>query len=106
MPALINAPNGMQDGMNIMQQHILNRDYKLSRKVIDQLASWNDQQPGAYAKRQTLEEFANDPLGEKRKMLNIQTLNNALKTEVYEHKISKEKAKNFCKQIGLDGEKE
>ena len=51
MPALINAPNGMQDGMNIMQQHILNRDYKLSRKVIDQLASWNDQQPGAYAKR-------------------------------------------------------
>ena len=35
MPQLINAPNGIKDGMNIMQQHIMNRDYKMTRKVID-----------------------------------------------------------------------
>ena len=68
IPALINAPNGIKDGMKIMQQHIMNRDYKTSRQVINQLATWKDQQPGNFHKRQTIEEFANDPLGEKRKM--------------------------------------
>lgn len=43
MPALMNAPNGVKDGVSIMNQHVMNRDYKLSRKIIDQLAAWKDQ---------------------------------------------------------------
>ena len=35
VPALINAPNGIKDGVAIMSQHVMNRDYKLSRGVID-----------------------------------------------------------------------
>lgn len=89
MPPLTSAPNGIKDGVQIMAQHVLDRNYKLSRHVTDSLAQWNDQQPGALAKRQTLQEFADDPLGEKRKLQNIADLNNALKNEVFDNLISK-----------------
>ena len=53
-----------------------------------------------------MEDFVKDPLGEKTKLANIKSLADALRTEVYENKISKERAKGFCKDIGLDAVKE
>ena len=53
-----------------------------------------------------MEDFVKDPLGEKTKLANIQSLADALRSEVYENKISKERAKDFCKDIGLDAVKE
>ena len=53
-----------------------------------------------------MEDFVQDPLGDKVKLANIQSLNDALRSDVYENKISKEHAKEFCLDIGLDAKKE
>ena len=51
-----------------------------------------------------MEEFSNDPLGEKQKLKNIENLNGSLRGEVYENKLNIERAKIFCQDIGLNAE--
>lgn len=87
-----------------MAQHVKNRDFCLSRKVIDSVRKWTDQRDGL-GKRQTLDEFVNDPLGEKKKHQNISALNDALKNELYEHKLSKVRAREFSSDIGVNATK-
>ena len=52
----------------------------------------------------TLDEFSNDPLGEKRMLQNIESLNNALRTEVFDNLMYKQKARAFSKDVGIDAE--
>ena len=52
--------------------------------------------------RPTIKEFANDPLGDKKRKADIESLNDALKSEIYAHKLNKERAKDFCQRVGLD----
>ena len=50
----------------------------------------------------TLDEFAKDPLGEKQRLANIANLNNELKGEIYENRLSKYRAKVHAEDTGLD----
>ena len=54
----------LRSGAEIMQQHMRDRDYCLSRNVINQVQQWQEQQKGPYAKKTSLDEFVKDPLGE------------------------------------------
>ena len=67
---------------------------------------WKDAQPGALQDKMTLEEFSNDPLGENKRMEKIRTLNNSLKSEIFDYKMSKDRAKKFAHEIGINAEKE
>lgn len=37
---------------------------------------------------------------------NIKKLNDAMRNEIFADKINRERAKNFCERIGLDGSKD
>ena len=89
-----------------MMQHIANRDFITCRNVIDSVRSWKDTQPGALQDKMTNEEFQNDPLGEKKRMEKIRTLNNSLKPELFDNKMSKDRAKNFATELDMDATKE
>eukprot|EP00353_Schmidingerella_taraikaensis_P015406 CAMPEP_0185605870 /NCGR_PEP_ID=MMETSP0436-20130131/4369_1 /TAXON_ID=626734 ORGANISM="Favella taraikaensis, Strain Fe Narragansett Bay" /NCGR_SAMPLE_ID=MMETSP0436 /ASSEMBLY_ACC=CAM_ASM_000390 /LENGTH=120 /DNA_ID=CAMNT_0028237229 /DNA_START=626 /DNA_END=984 /DNA_ORIENTATION=- len=93
-------------GSSIMEQHVRDRDFCLSRNVIEQVRNWNDQRKGTNSRRVTMEEFVNDPLGEKQRLANIANLNDALKSEIYENRISQHRAMGHCIDSGLEAREE
>ena len=64
-PSVVNTCSNIKEGVNIMDQHVKNRDFYLSRRVIDSVRTMTEQQLGPSVKRQTLDEFVADPLGDK-----------------------------------------
>ena len=76
-----------------MEQHVHDRDYVESRVVIDQVKKWRDYRSGDKSRLFSIEEFANDPFGEKKRTQAIADVNEALKREIYENRISQHKAK-------------
>ena len=70
--------------------------------MIDQVRTWRDLRAGPNVKRVTLDEFVNDPLGEKARLANIASLNDALKSEIYENRRSQHVAMGYCVDAGLD----
>ena len=97
--------NNITEGVAVMEQHVSNRDYVTSRNVIDSVRNWRNARGGQFGTRKTIEEFVNDPLGEKKMLKNIENLNGELKSEIYANRISRAKAKNFALEIGLDAGK-
>ena len=63
---------------------------------MDSVRMWKNSQPGAHLDQMTLKEFESDPHGEIKRMEKIRTLNNSLKPEIFDNKISKERAKEFA----------
>lgn len=95
--------SGLKEGIEVINQHMRNRDYGHSRMVIDSLHQWKETR--ATNKMPSMAQFMNDPLGEKRKLQNIETLNDELKAEIFDHRLNMERAKSFSQDIGLDGKK-
>ena len=71
-----------------MEQHVRDRDYSMSRNVIEQVRQWQEQSKGSSANKISLDEFEKDPLGEKKRLANIANLNNDLKGERYENRLN------------------
>ena len=51
------SASNMADGVNVMQQHVTNRDYILSRNVMESLRTWQMAREDKYGKMQTVAEF-------------------------------------------------
>ena len=98
----VQAKGSMKQGVDIMEQHLRDRDFVLSRNVVNQVRTWRDQRAGPNSKRVTLEEFVKDPLGEKQRLANIANLNAALKSEIYENRLSQHRAMGYCVDSGLE----
>lgn len=56
------------------------------------------------SKRVPLEDFVKDPLGKQLRLANIANLNDELKSEIYENRLSKHRAKIHATETGLHKE--